>query len=330
MNIRFKRSFYQAPEEAGGSGGGDAGAGAQGGAQGQGGGDAAAGGAGKGDAGKSAAGASDGASSAAKSGYWPDDWRNKVAGEDPEAAKQLTRYATPEDVWKKARELEKKLSSGAFKPVLTKDATPEDVASYRKAHGIPEAADKYDLADLKVEVQDKEFLGEILKVAHATNQTPDQIKPLIKTFFDLAQKSREAAAEQDAIAARKAEDALRADWGADYRKHSNLINGLMDLTGNPKFNESLMEGRLADGTKVKDSPDMQKFLLQLALINNPAGVVVPSANGSQEQGLKDEIAKIENVMKTDRKAYNKDANMQQRLRDLYVAREKFQERSGAR
>lgn len=320
MNIRFKRSFYQRPE------GGDA-APASGGAPAPGPAPAPAPGPAPAPAGSPAPSPAPSPDPAPKPGYWPEDWRNKVAGEDAEAAKQLTRYATPEDVWKKARELEKKLSSGAFKPVLTKDATPEDVASYRKAHGIPEAADKYDLKDLNVEVQDKEFLGEILKVAHATNQTPDQIKPLIKTFFDLAQKSRDAAAEQDSIAAKKAEDALRADWGTDYRKHSNLINGLMDLTGNPAFNESLMEGRLADGTKVKDSPDMQKFLLQLALINNPAGVVVPSANGSQEQGLKDEIAKIETVMKTNRKAYNNDPSMQARLRDLYTAREKLVERA---
>lgn len=328
MNIRFKRSFYQATEDAAGGGGGGGDAGSQGGAQGQSGG-AETGSADKGAAGKGGSEAG-GADAAKKPGYWPDDWRTKVAGEDTEAAKQLTRYATPEDVWKKARELEKKLSSGAFKPVLTKDATPEDLAGYRKAHGIPESHDKYDLADLKVEVQDKEFLGEILKVAHTTNQTPDQIKPLIKTFFDLAQKSREAAAEQDAIAATKAQDALRAEWGADYRKHSNLINGLMDLTGNAKFNESLMTGRLADGTMIKDSPDMQKFLLQLALINNPAGVVVPSANGSQEQGLKDEIAKIENFMKTNRKAYNADAAMQEKLRDLYKARSAYEARGTAR
>lgn len=262
----------------------------------------------------------------AKSGYWPEDWRNRVAGEDADAAKQLGRYATPEALWQKTRELEKKLSSGALKPVLTKDATPEDLASYRKSHGIPEAPEKYDLADLKVEVQDKEFLGEILKVAHNTHQTPDQIKPLIKTFFDLAQKSREAAAEQDAITAKKAEDTLRGEWGADYRRHSNLINGLMDLTGDTKFNESLMKGRLEDGTMIKDSPAMQKFLLQLALINNPVGVVVPSANGSQEQGLKDEIERIEKVMKTDRKTYNSDSGMQNRLRDLYEARSKLQER----
>ena len=315
MNKRFKRSFYQAPED--GGDGGSGGGGAPGPAA------APAPAPGPAPAPSPATPPQDGA----KPGYWPEDWRTKVAGEDADAAKQLGRYATPEDVWKKTRELEKKLSSGALKPVLTKDATPEDLSSYRKAHGIPEAPDKYDLADLKVEVQDKEFLGEILKVAHNTHQTPDQIKPLIKTFFELAQKSREAAAEQDAIAAKKAEDTLRGEWGADYRRHSNLINGLMDLTGDAKFNESLMKGRLEDGTMIKDSPAMQKFLLQLALINNPVGVVVPSANGSQEQGMKDEIERIEKIMKTDRKAYNSDAGMQTRLRDLYGARSKLQERA---
>jgi hypothetical protein len=45
------------------------------------------------------------------------------------------------------------------------------------------------------------------------------------------------------------------------------------------------------------------------------------------QGLEDEIARIENVMKTDRKAYNSDANMQKKLRDLYGARETMKARA---
>jgi hypothetical protein len=317
MNVRFERSFYQKPEGDGGSGGGGAVPPA----------DAPA------PAPAPAASAPPPAAPAPapaaddKAGYWPQDWRTKVAGEDAETAKQLTRYASPEAIWHKARELEKKLSSGALKPVLTKDATAEDIASYRKAHGIPEAPDKYDLADLKVEVQDKEFLGEILKAAHETHQKPEQIKQVVAKFFELAQKSRENAAEHDAITAKKAEDDLRLEWGADYRRHSNLINGLLDLTGDQKLNESFMNGRLEDGTKIKDSPAMQKFLLQLALINNPTGVVVPSANGSQMQGLEDEIARIEKVMKTDRKAYNADPGMQKKLRDMYEARETMKARA---
>ncbi len=260
-------------------------------------------------------------------GYWPGDWRDKVAAGDQKEQERLARFASPADLYKQNRELEKKLSSGGLKPVLAKDATPEDVAAYRKAHGIPEAADKYDLSDVKVPEHDKEFMDGILKAAHDAHQTPAQIKPVIKAFFDLAAKSKEKMAELDSQVGKAAEDELRNEWGQDYRRHTNLINGLMDLTGDPKLNEALMNGRLADGTLVKHSVPMQKFLLQLALINNPAGVVVPSHNGNPMQGLDDEIGKIEKTMRTDRKTYDRDTKMQERLRELYGAREKLKARA---
>lgn len=325
MNVRFRQSFYQAPDDAGsGSGGGDGGSAGAGGAAGAAGDAGKSGDAGKagGDAGKAGDGKADDAA-----GYWPGDWRTKVAGDDEKEQQRLTRFASPADLYKQNRELEKKLSSGNLKPVLVKDAKPEDVAAYRKAHGIPETPDKYDISDLKVEVQDKEFMDGILKAAHDAHQTPDQIKPVIKTFFELAAKSKEKMAELDAEVGKKAEDELRSEWGADYRRHTNLINGLMDLTGDPKLNEALMNGRLADGTLVKHSVGMQKFLLGLALINNPAGVVVPSHNGNPMQGLEDEIGKIEKLMRTDRKAYDRDTKSQERLRELYGAREKLKARA---
>lgn len=329
MNTRFKRSFYQAPEGDAAQGGA---AGAAGAAVGAGAGSGGAAGA-AGDAGsqgKQAGDAKTGDDAGdSAAGYWPNDWRTKVAGDDEKEAKRLTRFASPADLYKQNRELEKKLSSGSLKPVLAKDATPEDIAAYHKEHGIPETPDKYDLSDLKVEVQDKEFMAEILKVAHANHQKPEQIKPVIKAFYDLAAKAREKAAEEDKQYAVKAEDELRKEWGQDYRRHTNLINGLMDLTGDPEFNKSLMEGRLADGTLIKNSPAMQRFMLQLALINNPVGVVVPSHNGNPMQGLEDEIKKIETTMKTNRKEYDRDAGMQSRLRELYSAREKMKERKAA-
>lgn len=38
-------------------------------------------------------------------GYWPEDWQKKLAGEDEKELKQVSRYQSPEDVWKKARAL---------------------------------------------------------------------------------------------------------------------------------------------------------------------------------------------------------------------------------
>lgn len=322
MNVQFRRSFYQSPEGDGTGGAGGSGASA-------------------GDAGKASSEAGktgDATKSTDQSksndadpgaGFWPADWRTKVAGADEKEAKRLERFASPADLYKQNRELEKRLSSGSLKPVLAKDATEDDIKAYRKEHGIPESHEKYDLGDLKIPDHDKEFMGELLKVAHASHQKPEQIKPLIKAFFDLTAKHTEKVAEQDKAYAKQAEDELRNEWGQDFRRHTNLINGLMDLTGDPQFNESLMNGRLADGTMIKDSPAMQKFLLQLALINNPAGVVVPSHNGNPSQGVDDRIAEIEGVMRKDRKAYNSNIKMQEELRNLYTARENLKQRKAA-
>src|SRR5262245_1748274 len=74
-----------------------------------------------------------------KKGYWPDGWQARLAGDDPDALKQIGRYASPEEIWKKAKSLERRLSSGELKAVLPKDPKPEDVSAWRKDNGIPES-----------------------------------------------------------------------------------------------------------------------------------------------------------------------------------------------
>src|SRR5580765_7475618 len=116
----------------GGAAGGEAGAGA-------------GGAAGAGSQGAGAGAAAESAAGGETKGYWPADWRKNIAGDDEKELAQASRYASPADIWKKARALEQRLSSGELRPVLTKDAKPEEITAYRKAHGIPEAPDKYDL-----------------------------------------------------------------------------------------------------------------------------------------------------------------------------------------
>lgn len=60
---------------------------------------------------------------------------------------------------------------------------------------------------------------------------------------------------------------------------------------------------------------------------NPAGALIPNAGENQIQSIDSEIAAIENLMRTDRKSYNADAGKQERLRQLYDAREKLKSRA---
>ena len=193
-----RKYFYCKPEgEASGGGGaagaGDAGAGSAGAGAGAEGsasgapaagapaaGAGAAGGAGASGAPAAGAGAAgDGGGSgegAAKSGegYWPADWRDTVSKGDAKILARMGRYASPAAAMEALVAAQNRISAGELKPVLGKNATPEQVKEYREALGIPETPDKYDLGkDIKIEGMDPTLLGEVLKEAHESNQTPE-------------------------------------------------------------------------------------------------------------------------------------------------------------
>lgn len=248
-------------------------------------------------------------------GDWPADWREKAAGGDAKVMARLNRYASPKALAEALIAAQNRISQGDLKPILKKDATDEQIKEYREAHGIPESADKYDLTGFKVSDEDKPMIEAYLAKAHATNQTPEQVKAGIEAYFEIGNKITEQRHAQDAELFKTAEDTLRSEWGTDFRRNMGLINALLD--GAPAgVKEQVLKGRLADGTPVGSHPDTLRWLLQLELERNPVGVVVPGAGANMKQSVDDEIKKIENFMASNRKAYNADEKMQQRYRDL--------------
>lgn len=263
-------------------------------------------------------------------GYWPPDWRATVSKSDAKVLARLERYASPEAAMQALIAAQNRIAAGDLKPVLGKNATAEQLAEYRTAHGIPEASDKYDLGkDVDTSAFDPDMLGVLLKNAHGTNQTPDQVKASVKAWGEINTMMAERQAEADTTAKQTGEDALRSEWGPEFRKNINLIHGMLDGSASPELKDKLLGGRLADGTPIGSSPEALKFLASLALIQNPAGIVVPGAEANPLKGVDDEISGIEKTMREDRAAYNKDEKMQTRYRELLGAREKLKPRSAA-
>ena len=256
-------------------------------------------------------------------GYWQPDWRERLAGGDDKTLKQLQRYASPEDVWKKARALEVERDSGKFKPSLSKDATPDDVAQYRKSWGVPETADKYDLAGVKIDDVDRPMLGEVMKEMHKVHATPESVKAVAAGWAAVKQQAIEAQAEFDRTAQTLAEDSLRSEWGTEYRRNMNLVTQLLDTSGDQTIKDQLLNGRLEDGTPIGSSPAALKMLLSVALAQNPAGVVVPAGSGDVAGTIDSKIAELEKLMRTNRPEYNK---REVEYRGLIEAREKMKSR----
>ena len=264
-----------------------------------------------------------------KPGYWATDWRERLSAGDEKELKQLSRYASPEDIWKKSRALEAKLSAGQLKPVPGKDATPEELAEFRKAWGVPEKADGYDLAGVKVDDNDRPMLGEVMKAMHGVNATPEAVKAVANAWAQIKTQSIEYQADIDRKAQQEAEDALRSEWGTEFRRNLSLVHQLLDASGDDKLKDQILSGRLADGTPIGSSPAALKMLLGVALKENPTATLVPSGSGDPAANIETRIAQIEKMMREDRKAYNDpkisgDGGEYQRLLE---ARAKLQARS---
>lgn len=266
-------------------------------------------------------------SPAPEEGYWKGDWRERMAGGDDKALKQLSRYASPEEIWKKARSLEQKMSSGELKPVLGKNASTEELSEWRKAHGIPESADKYDITGISLDEGDKGLVAEVLKAAHGAHLTPEQAKAIVGIWPSIKEAANQRVAEQDHEFKQKAEDELRGEWGNDFRRNLNLIHQLMDSTGDAKTKDLVLNGRLADGTPFGSSPAALRMLLGVALQANPTATLLPVGTANAGKSIDDEIASIEKAMRADRQAYNKDEKMQARFRELLIAKEKLNQRA---
>jgi len=261
--------------------------------------------------------------------WFPEDWRQQIAGDDEKALGQLGRYKTPADIWTKARALEQRISSGELRETTAfpGEGTDEEKAAWRTLNNVPEAADKYTLTR-ELDDNAKSQLEGFFNHAHANNFNNDSVNSMLDYFYQKLEGDEDGLVEADKARGQAAEDALRAEWGKEFRGHMNRIEGLMDLVGGDA-GSALQEARMADGTMLKDNVDVQQFLLDMALTYNPAGTLTPGDGGNINDSIEDELAAIKKVMKTDRKAYNDDAKMQARYRELLTAQENGRMRKGA-
>lgn len=277
------------------------------------------------------AGGSSASSTGAQSMGWGDDWRTRmVAGStDPERElKQIERYESPEQVWRKARELEKRMSAGELKSVLPKNATAQEVAAWRAENGIPAKPEEYKInmpAGRQVPKEDDAFLKAALKSFHDSNYTQAQVDSAVSAFYAEVERQEQAVSEAEKAAEAACEDQLRKDWGADYRANKNMEEALL-ARAPAGFRDRFMNGYLADHTPIRASPEAHKWLVQLEREINPAATVLPNTGGDPAKGVAGRLAEIRAIMANPNSEYwegPKAAAMQQEFRDLLAAEKKL-------
>ena len=248
-------------------------------------------------------------------GFWPEKWQERVSKGDEKRAKAIKKFESPEAIVDSYLALERRLSSGEYVPVLPKDPKPEEVAAWRKANGIPDAPDKYDVSDLKAPEEDKAIVENLLKVAHSANLNTAQTKAVLGAFYAEQDRQVQEIAERDESDRQATLDSLSEAWGQQRQRNINLVRGVLT-----QFPESIRElvgqARLPNGKLMFNDPDVARGFAAIALALNPAGIVAPGGSGDIGKSALSEYQDLQKFMREKRSAYNTDKAKQDRMGQL--------------
>lgn len=270
-----------------------------------------------------------------------DHWRGTWAGTDDKKKAWAERRTDLKVALDSAYAADQKIAelSAAAKQVLPKDATPEQITQYRKDNGIPDKPEGYLDAlptDIKATIDDtdKGILTPYLGLMQKHNLPP----ALAAEFVQMRQAEHDRQVDErntaDTTLRTQTEDALRGDWGNNYRAEINNIHGLLD--GAPaEVKEALLQARTPDGNAFVGTPEAMRWLAQLARTVNHYSVPVGGDGGSLDQkGVDARITEIEGWMgakngSTEYKKYWGNDKVQTEYRTLLDARANMQKRTAA-
>lgn len=242
-----------------------------------------------------------------------------MAKGDEAGVKRLERYKDPEAVYDALVNAQKKIDSGQVRPTLPDNATPEQVAEYRKANGIPEAPDKYDTSIGEGHVwgeADKPMLDSFTKAAHAANLPEAAVKPLLKWYGDLAKDKADQQLTADATFKNESLAELGKRYGGDFKRNIAHVDTYLEEFP-PGIKDKVLGARLPSGRLAGSDPDFIDFLFQQAIFKNPIATVM---GGNSDTQVKAATARLNELIKMSGDAnsdYNKGPS-RQALRDEHL------------
>lgn len=232
-----------------------------------------------------------------------DNWstiRERVANGDEKLLKRLSRYSTLDEALRAGVEAQNKI--GSLKPVqaLTKDSTPEEIAAYRKANGIPETFDGYEINlpdGIVLGDNDKPIADAFLKIAHEHNLPPNAVNAIISSHLQLQEQAVQSQQEFDLNSQNEAQRQLKSSevWGNEAKVNINLINDMFSNNAPPEVREMLEHARLPNGNLLGNDVPTLKFLASLAREVNPYATIAGASDDALST-IDAEMGELEKLM----------------------------------
>lgn len=249
---------------------------------------------------------------------------------------RLQRYASPEAAFDSLIGVQNKISAGELRPAgaFPDKGTPEQQTAWRKERGIPEKPEDYTLTlpqGVALGEEDRPTAENFQKVAHALHYSPEQVSGAVNWYLNTIQQQAADRHEADIGIRNEVEDALRTEWGADFRRNKAMIEAFLD-TGGPEIKEAFLNARTADGTPLASDVGVLRFMVDRAREVIDSATVVPGDAANMGKAVEDEIRQFQEWMRAPRgsveyQRYWGDQKVQERYRQLVGSREKLSQRA---
>lgn len=256
---------------------------------------------------------------------WPEDWRERLAGDDAKELARLKRFASPETFLTRTRGIENQMRAGLLKPVLAEKASEAEVGEYRKAHGIPAEAtmEGYGLKfaeGLDPSESDKADASAFLAEMHKNHVPAGTVQKVWGTYLALQEKAAQQIhdAAQSLTVNNKAE--IKAEMGRDTDRNLTLGNQFLVTHLGEEKAKMLTAIPLADGTLLGDHPNFVRLFVAAAMAGADDAALV-TAEGPAGGSIDEQYQKALALADTDPKAYHSEAHQAKLLR-LANARQK--------
>jgi len=170
----------------------------------------------------------------------------------------LAKFQTVDALAKSYIELDKLRNERTGVKPLTAESTPEEIAAYRAAMGVPERWEQYEVETPEYPealAPTAETVAAFRQTAHTLHLTPAQLEGIFQ--FHAQDLAQQAAAQQEALQAQNAEgmQVLQQKYGANAVPYVKMAQEYVTRRFGP---EALIE---LDGLSVKDPETQQRMTL---------------------------------------------------------------------
>lgn len=244
----------------------------------------------------------------------PEDWRARLSGGDSKALERLSRYKTEGDVVKALFETQDKLRSRPEIPKLADNATPEQVADFRKAMGVPgdgtldaygiKAPDGYSMTEAETGL-----ITDFVKEMHGKHAPGPLVKQAVDFYYRSQAAAEQAAGKLDMDRQKEWQTQLRDNMGRDFEPMIAAGEAFLNshFGEKPEVKDQLLNARLPGGGRLGDHPAFVGLIADLALQNGFTDRIEANALEAGGKSLEQQQTELEKLRLSNPGLYNEPA-----------------------